>query len=482
MIGRSRHGAEPSAMSDGHFQPDTIVAQATAPGVGAIAVVRLSGPRSLEMLKRCFQPIGRRRNVNNFSHRKMVLGDLAALEDGRPVDRVLAVYMRAPHSYTGEDVVEIHCHGSPAVVARIIEIFRRLGARPAEPGEFTRRAFLNGRIDLPQAEAVADLVRSATAEAARLALGQLAGRLSERIEAAREELVSFAAEVEARLDFPEEEIEPADREALGCRLACARSEIEDLLRQGRRGRVFREGARIVIVGRPNVGKSSLLNALIGRERAIVSPHPGTTRDTIECTVDLGGVAATFVDTAGWRDARDEIERMGVERTEGEMAVADLLVWVVDASAELTDEDRSIAERIRLLPTVVACNKSDLPPAVERATIQQLGFDAGAIVSVSALRREGIEELEKRMWSALFGRDRSGAPGETPLVSNARHLALLERAREAVVQADRAFAEGRSGDLVMVDIRRAIGALDEILGRRFDQELLDRIFSQFCIGK
>ena len=292
-----------------HSDRDTIVAPATAPGVGAIAIVRLSGPRAPALLKTCFDPIGKRQKVKLFRPRHLVVGDFKAPGESEPIDRVMAVVMPGPRSYTGEDVVEIHCHGSPAVVAQIVEALCRAGARPAQPGELTRRAFENGRIDLAQAEAVCDLVQSATAAAGRMALRQLTGHLSEHISETHRRLVGFAAEIEARLDFPEEEIEPAECQALEDDLKCAEAALEDLLRQGRHGRLFREGARIVIVGRPNVGKSSLLNALVGRERALVSPHPGTTRDTIECTIELEGIAATLVDTAGWRAARDEIERM-----------------------------------------------------------------------------------------------------------------------------------------------------------------------------
>jgi len=460
---------------------DTIVAPATAAGTGAIAIIRLSGPKTRTLINTCFQPMGRKRTVNNFSHHRLVVGHFVSPGQNEPIDQVMVVLMHAPRSYTGEDVAEIHCHGSAAIVSQIVEELCRAGARPAQPGEFTRRAFENGRLDLAQAEAICDLVRSATLAAGRLALRQLTGQLSQRIAAIRQRLVDFAAEVEARLDFPDEEIEAADRKTLEDGLRRAGEALEALLRQGRRGRVFREGARVVLLGRPNVGKSSLLNALVGRERAIVSPHPGTTRDTIECTLDLEGIAATLVDTAGWRARCDEIERMGVERTEGEVAVADLLIWVVDASCPLTDEDRAIAERVAPLCSLVALNKSDLPPAIDGATIQPLDFAADRICRVSALTRQGIEELERRMVTLLI-REQDERGGEEPLVSNARHLALLERAREAVGSALRAFRERVSGDLVMVDVRQALSALDEILGRRFDEEVLDAIFARFCIGK
>lgn len=460
---------------------DTLVAPATAAGFGAIAIVRLSGPQAIPLLNRCFHSMSGRKTVNTFPHRRLVLGTFRTADAAEPIDEVMAVVMRAPHSFTGEDVAEIHCHGSPAIVAQIVGELCRGGARPAQPGEFTRRAFLNGRLDLTEAEAICDLVTSATSAASRLALRQLAGGLSERLAEVHRRLIDFGAEIEARLDFPDEEIPEANRRALDDLLAGVASALDDLLSQGRRGRLFREGARIAIVGRPNVGKSSLLNALLGRERALVSPHPGTTRDTIECTLDLEGIATTVVDTAGWRASQNEIERMGIERTEGEMAVADLLVWVVDGSEPLTDEDRAIAERIAALPVVAVCNKSDLPSALESATLQVLGFDADRICRVSALRREGINDLEQRVVARLM-RGQEARGGETPLVSNARHLALLEKARDGVVNARRAFGEAVSGDLVMVDIRRALGALDEILGRCFSEEILDAIFARFCIGK
>ncbi|MBM3335142.1 tRNA uridine-5-carboxymethylaminomethyl(34) synthesis GTPase MnmE, partial [Candidatus Sumerlaeota bacterium] len=383
---------------------DTVVAPATAPGVGAIAIVRMSGPLALKLLKRFFHPIGRGRGVKSFQHRRLVLGDFVAPGDREPIDQVMAAVMRSPHSYTGEDVVEVYCHGSPAIVLEIVEALCHAGARLAQPGEFTRRAFENGRLDLTQAEAICDVVQSATSAASRMALRQLAGQLLQSIGGVRAWLIDFAAEVEARLDFPEDDIEPADQRRLDELLAQAESALAELVRQGRRGRVLREGARIVLVGRPNVGKSALLNALVGRERAIVSPHPGTTRDTIECTLDLEGIAVTVVDTAGWRASGDEIERKGVERTENEIAVADLIIWVVDRSEPLTDEDRAIAKRLLARPTVVACNKSDLPAALDSATIQSLGFDADRVVSVCALRSEGVADLERRVVAVLFGEE------------------------------------------------------------------------------
>jgi len=468
-------------MAPERLDRDTIVAPATPAGFGAIAIVRLSGPQAIPLLNRCFQSMSGGKAVNSFSHHRLVVGHFRTPDADEPIDEVMAVVMRAPHSFTGEDVAEIHCHGSPAIVAQIVEALCRAGARPAQPGEFTRRAFLNGRLDLAQAEAICDLVRSATSAASRLALRQLAGRLSERLAGVHRRLIDFGAEVEARLDFPDEEIAAADRRALGDLLDGAESELDALLRQGRRGRLFREGARIAIIGRPNVGKSSLLNALLGRERALVSPHPGTTRDSIECTLDLEGIAATVVDTAGWRAGQDEIERMGIERTESEMAAADLLIWVVDASEPVAGEDRAIAGRIAPLPAVVACNKSDLPSAFESATLQTLGFGAERICRVSALRREGIGGLEQRIVARLAG-DEETRGGESPLVSNARHLALLETARAGVAEARRAFGEGVAGDLVMVDVRQALGALDAILGRSFSEEILDAVFARFCIGK
>ncbi len=461
--------------------PDTIVAPATGAGPAPIAIVRLSGPKALDLLKSFCISSASKTTVNTFSHHRLTLAQFVSPGDSEPLDEVMAVYMPAPHTYTGEDVVEIHCHGSPAIVAQIVETLCRAGARLAQPGEFTRRAFLNGRLDLAQAEAVCDLVRSATASASRLALRQLSGRLSVRIGDIRRRLVEFSAEVEARLDFPDEPIAPADRRRLADWLRQAQAGLADLLRQGRCGRVFRDGARVAIVGRPNVGKSSLFNALLGRERAIVSPHPGTTRDTIECTLDLRGIATTLVDTAGWRAAAEDLERLGVERTAGEITQADLILWVVDASEELTDEDRAIAERLAALPVLVVCNKTDLPMLLRREIIRSLGFAAERILPVSAIRREGLREVEEAMVAALTGGENAEAV-ETPLVSNARHLALLEQAYGAVCRSLDLVEQGVSEDLVMVEVRGALGALDEILGLRFADDLLDEIFARFCIGK
>lgn len=480
-LNRLQGASEAPLMFNRCSMEDTIVAPATGAGPGAIAIVRLSGSRARAFLTRCFKPIGGAKTVNHFSHRQLMLGDFCDPSGGGPIDRVMAVFMESPGTYSGEDMAEIHCHGSPALVARILDVLIAAGARPAEPGEFTRRAFKNGRIDLAQAEAVCDLVRSATDSAGRVALRQLAGGLSARIDEMRRGLIDVAAEIEARLDFPEEEIEEEDRKALESGLRRSLHAIEDLLREGRRGRVLREGVRVVLVGRPNVGKSSLLNALAGRERALVSPHPGTTRDTIECTIDLHGIAVTLVDTAGWRAASDEIERMGVERTESELEVADLLVWVVDAAAALSDEDRLISERIAGLPAVVACNKCDLPPAFGKEGLEALGVEAGRVCRLSATGGEGIDALERMIVERLIGAADEAA-GEVPLISNVRHLELLERARESLAVALEAFGKGMSGDLVMVDVRGGLRASDEIVGREFDEEMLDAVFSRFCIGK
>lgn len=445
---------------------DTIVAPATGRDPGAIAIVRLSGPSTSAVLERCFRAAGKHKPPD--APRVLVRGTSIAA-DGAEIDDCLAVWMPAPRSFTGEDAAEIHCHGGPAIVAAILDASVAAGARLAEPGEFSRRAFLNGRMDLAQAEAVADLVVARTDLARRLALRQLRGGLSHRIADQRNALIDVAAEIEAALDFPDEDIEPETHERLAAGIATALADLHAMLTGFEKGRLVREGARVVLTGPPNAGKSSLFNAMLGHERAIVTPHPGTTRDTIECTVDIGGVPVTLVDTAGVRDAQDEIEQLGIRRTAEALANADLVLRVVDATDAGPADAPDLPADAR---AIVVLNKCDL------VTVPPPSAAGEPTVAVSAKTGAGLDALEAALRGALIG---VASPEDVALATE-RHALCVRGAAEALLRAKEGLENGIGGELVMVDLREAILNLGDILGLRLDEEVLDRVFSRFCLGK
>jgi tRNA modification GTPase len=446
---------------------DTIAAAATAVG-GGVAIVRVSGSEARAIAEKLFRP---KNAMAGFLPRQMVYGSLVSTS-GDALDDCILTWMPRPHSFTGEDVIEIHCHGGHAVVRSALDACMEAGARLAEPGEFSRRAFLNGKMDLSQAEALGDLIAAQTDLARRAALQQLRGGLSAEVRAVRASLIDAAAEIEAHLDFPEEDIPALAQERIVGIMTNARTAIERLLAGFARGRLVRDGARVVLAGKPNAGKSSLFNAIIGRERAIVSPHPGTTRDTIESTVDIAGVPVTLIDTAGLREARDEVEQIGIARTSEEMRGADIIVHVLDATvvgdtvtgAEMDETDPAGATVVRVY------NKADMVASTNR-----LPDDA---LLVSATQRHGIDALLSKISSLLAPSD----SGTHLLLTRARHAECLRKALASLARASAGFARGDSGDLVMVDLRDCLIDLGEIIGERLDEQILDRIFSTFCLGK
>jgi tRNA modification GTPase len=473
------------------YNEDTIVARATPPGEGAIAIVRMSGHGALDILRSVFRPANAQSSVERIKSHLLTLGAIVDPVTGESIDTVLVVLMRAPRSYTGEHVVEIHCHGGPSVVRHIVEMLMEKGARLAEPGEFTRRAFLNGRLDLAQAEAVCDLIQASTDAARTIAMRQLNGELSAVITRLRDRLIDVAAEIEARLDFADEEIPEADIQTMRSAVAEVQQRLEQLVREGKRGRVYREGARVVFVGRPNTGKSSLFNALVGRERAIVTAHPGTTRDSIESTVDLHGVPITYVDTAGLGPSQDEIEIASARRTESEIKAADLALFLLDISEPLQSEDISCYAPVKQLRHICVMNKIDLPHQLDQEEVKaRLDIqDDVPFVRVSALNRTGLETLESLIVREMVEEERA-VENEGVLVSNLRHTTALERARQSLQRVSQALENGLSGpergieagELVMVDLNEAMAGLGAILGLTIGSEVLDRIFSRFCIGK
>lgn len=447
-------------------QPDTIAARSTAPGPGAIAIIRVDGSKGREILGSVFKPRG---SVSPLTApRTAVHGSF--LDAGSAIDDGIAIFFPGPHSFTGNDLVELHCHGGSAIVRAMLALLARLGARPAEPGEFTRRAFLNGKMDLAQAEAVADLIRAETDAAARAARAQLAGNLSREIQSLRHRLIDLAAEIEARIDFPEEGIEEADLARLSSDFEAIASGLATLLASRGRGKLLREGARVVLVGSPNVGKSSLLNALARQDRAIVSPHPGTTRDTIECTIDLAGIAVTLIDTAGVRHSDEPIEQLGIERTRRAIEAADCLIEIRDATGRIPSLPRE-ATSVRE-PDLIVFNKSDLSP----------GQAAPAGLQVSAVTGQGIPSLESALESLLLGESQNSSTGAESIAVSQRHALGLGRAAISLAEARRAWISDLGGELVMIDLRDALSALDEILGLTPNEAILDRIFERFCLGK
>ncbi len=442
---------------------DTIAAISTPIGEGGIGIVRLSGGDAL--------PIARRLLPAELEDRRLVHGRVIDPESGEVVDEVLVAYMRAPHSYTREDVVEINCHGGPMPLQRILGLALRHGARLANPGEFTLRAFLNGRVDLAQAESVLDVIQAKTQASLRLAVDGLGGRLSKQVRGVRESLMDVLAYLTARIDFPEDEVEEQE---VGGPLEGARSTLRELIASADAGIVYRQGVRTAIVGRPNVGKSSLLNRLLGESRAIVTAIPGTTRDTLEEVVNLKGVPFLLVDTAGIMDGADEVEALAVARSRRAIEQADFVLFVVDASEPLADSDRQIIGLLKGKEVLVAANKCDLPP---RAGMGELPW---LRVSTSALTGEGLAELENGMVDAVLGG--RVVTSDAALVTNPRHKEALVRAEGHVVQAEKTIANGLPEDFATIDLTAALNALGEITGETVTEDLLEAIFSRFCIGK
>ncbi len=458
------------------LQADTIAAISTPPGPGAIGILRLSGPQAVFVAEKCFKPLGPK-GLREHAPRALVYGDLLD-SGGQPIDRVLCTYNLGPSSYTGEDTAEFQCHGSPMVLALGLEALFAAGARQAWAGEFTRRAFLNGRLDLAQAEAVGDLLSAQSREGARHAAGQLSGALSKKIGDIYSALVDVMAHFHAVLDYPDEDIDPFRMEELEVALANQEGELAALLATCGRGKLLREGVPCAIVGRPNAGKSSLLNAMLGWDRAIVTDIPGTTRDTVEERCELGGVPLRLIDTAGLRDTSDPVEKLGVERSRRAMEEAGLIFAVVDMSADLTEEDREMLQAVEETgrPWIFVAAKKDL---VKNSRSIGLAGGETPSVEVSALTGEGLDKLGK-MVAELFPKEDTVPYGQ--LLTNARQEEAAGRAREAVRRAREALTAGFTPDALLTDVEEALSALGELTGQSVREDVTDRIFAKFCVGK
>ncbi len=449
------------------MQREPIVAVATPYGEGAIGLIRLSGKGVLQIVRRFFKT---KDDIKpRFSH----YGELIDAE-GNVLDEGLLVYFKAPHSYTGEDLVEVSLHGNPMILRDALRLFLSAGCRLAEPGEFTKRAFLNGKIDLTQAEAVAELITSKSELARRNALKQLRGELSRKVNRLRESLLELCAYLEADIEFSEEDIPTITKEQVISRVGEVLDSINRLLDTAKTGKFLREGIKLAIVGRPNVGKSSLFNALLRRERAIVTDIEGTTRDFLEESVSLKGVPVVLVDTAGIRETQDPVERIGVERSEEKVREADLILFVIDASEPLRKEDKEIYEKVREKEHLVVANKVDLGYKVSVEI-----FEGDSIIKVSALKKSGIQELERE----ILNRVGINLDGEVGAYISLRHEVNLKKSKEVLERfLERYRRQDISPEIAMLDIREATLYLEEIVGTVATEDILGSIFSRFCIGK
>lgn len=465
---------------------DTIAAIATPLGEGGLAVLRVSGPQAFAVADKVFVPVGKSSQKPSAAASHTI--HYGRVErDGRFVDEVLVAVLRAPRTFTCEDTVELSCHGGLLPAKLVLDALLAAGARLAGPGEFTQRAFLNGRIDLAQAEAVADVIHARTELALTAAGEQLAGKLSQRINQLRDDMMRTLAHVEAHIDFPDEDIAPDTRDLLIERLHRAVSFMDDLLRTANEGKILRRGIRAAIIGRPNAGKSSLLNQLLGHDRAIVSPIAGTTRDTIEETANVRGIPVVFVDTAGLRDSRDAIEIEGIRRTRAMVAKAELVLHVLDASEPLSPEDEEFLAEFAGKKRIVVWNKADLvePRSPIRREpdglpTEHAGSETGAPVFVSCLTGAGIEALKDAIQQAVW--DGEIRAEMLQVMINSRHQEALQRAVSSTTGAIAALRDNLTLELAAMDLRIAVNAVGEVVGKTTTEDLLDSIFSQFCIGK
>lgn len=458
------------------FIDDTIAAIATAPGEGGIGIIRLSGSNALDIANKMFRPLYRD-SIGDYAVRTLIYGNI--YDEGVVLDEVLLAYMKGPHSYTAEDVVEINCHGGFISVRKILELALKSGARMAEAGEFTKRAFLNGRIDLSQAEAVIDIINAKTDKSHELAQSQLEGSLSKKIKNLREMLTAVLAQVEVAIDYPEEDIEFITYKELIEKTEAIQKEVVQMYKTADTGKILREGLQTAILGKPNVGKSSLMNSILGENRAIVTDIPGTTRDIIEEFVNIKGIALKIVDTAGIRDTDDVVEKIGVEKSRKHLKSSDLTLVVLDNSREIDQEDIDILESVDRSKTLVILNKIDLESKLDWDIVKKY-VDEINIINISALKNEGLDLLHDRIEDMVFSGEISNS-GDV-MITNSRHKDAIYKAMKAIEDAISSLNDEMSYDFIEVDLKDAWDALGYINGDTISEDLLDTIFSNFCIGK
>lgn len=457
---------------------DTIAAISTPVGEGGISIIRISGEDAVVVAKRLYR--GSKDLAQVASH-TINYGHIVDPDTGAEVDEVMVSVMRAPHTYTCEDVVEINCHGGLLATNRILQLVLSYGARMAEPGEFTKRAFLNGRIDLSQSEAVMDLIRAKTDKSMKVALNQLDGDLSRLIRHLRQDILDVLAQIEVNIDYPEyDAVEEMTTKMLKEKALDIQQRIQALLKTAKQGKVLREGLATAIIGRPNVGKSSLLNTLLHEDKAIVTDVAGTTRDVIEEYVNVDGVPLKLIDTAGIRDTDDTVEKIGVERSKRALDAADLILLLIDSSAPLTAEDCELLTATHGKQRIVILNKTDLPRWVDLDELKKL-TDGDALIETSIVKHEGMDQLGQQI-SKMFFNEGIESSQNNVMVTNARHIGLLHQANAALSDVLKGINAGMPVDLVQIDMTRCWDLLGEITGDSYQDELLDQLFSQFCLGK
>lgn len=455
---------------------DTIAAVATAYGEGGIGIIRISGEKALSILEEVFEFAGETYQIVN---RRMTYGRIVDRENEQIIDEVLAVYMKGPKTYTAEDVVEINCHGSMVSLRKTLALVLRKGARLAEPGEFTKRAFLNGRLDLSQAEAVIDIIKAKTDRSFDVAMSQLEGALSLRVTEIRQKLLDLLVDITVNIDYPDEDIEELTYDKIEENILLIGEMIEKLLSTADTGRMIREGIRVAIVGKPNVGKSSLMNSLLRETRAIVTEIPGTTRDTIEEAISIRNIPVYLVDTAGIRETSDEVERLGIERSKAAFNEADFIIFIMDGSSAISDEDREIASYLDGRDSVVLINKNDLEKGFTNDDVRELVNDP-VIIETSLINNEGIEEIENHIEELVYGGELS--QHDSTMVNNVRHIELLKQSRDSLRDAMEMTLAREALDFIEVDVRNAYDLLGEITGETVSDDIINEVFARFCLGK
>lgn len=455
---------------------DTIAAIATPMGVGGIGIIRVSGPLSEEITRLLFKP---RKQADNLMTHHLYHGDIISPETGAILDEVMITLMRKPHSYTGEDTLEINCHGGPLILQAVLSEIIKAGARPAEPGEFTRRAFLNNRLDLSQAEAVADLIMAKTERGLEVAVSHLKGDLAKKIESLRTSIIDALAILEISIDFSEEDVDIERNSEIAGMIHAVVDELHAILMTYERGKIYRHGISAVITGKPNVGKSSLLNRLLGEKRAIVTPVPGTTRDFIEEFIVIRGIPVRLTDTAGIRHPENIIEQEGIALVREKLSLADVVIIILDGSDTLTEEDIEVIEENRTRKAALVINKTDLPRVIDIEKIHRLVPDLHPL-RISAKYGDGIPALEEVIYTLVMEQHENRQA--TVMITNIRHKTAIEKAAVLLSQARDSIAGGLSPELPALDIREALDSLGEIVGKTVNEEILGRIFATFCIGK